>query len=48
MGKGILFPGIKLQESKTDHTLPSSDEIKRVWSYTSATHYACKRNTVLY
>lgn len=30
------FPGIKRPESKDDHSLPSSDEVKNEWNCTSA------------
>jgi len=35
MGTEISFPGIKRPGREADHSLPSSADIKNVWSYTS-------------
>jgi len=32
---GVVFPGIERSGSETDHSPPSSAEVKNVWSYLS-------------
>jgi hypothetical protein len=33
--KGAFTPGIKRPERETDHSFPSSAEVKNAWNYTS-------------
>jgi hypothetical protein len=36
---GVLFLGVKWLGHEADHSPPSSDEVKNVWSYTSVPQY---------
>jgi hypothetical protein len=35
MGTGCSFPGVKWPEREADHSLKASEEVKRMWIYTS-------------
>jgi hypothetical protein len=37
---GALSLGVKRPEREAEHSLPSSAEVKNMWSYTSTTQYA--------
>jgi hypothetical protein len=39
MGTGGSFPGIKRQGRETDHSPPTSAEVKKMWIYTSTPPY---------
>jgi hypothetical protein len=39
VGTGVLSPEIKTPEREADHSLPSSDEVKNSWNYTSIPPY---------
>ena len=40
MGAGILFPLVRRSERESNHSHPSSAEVRGEWSYTSASPYA--------
>jgi hypothetical protein len=37
---GLLSPGIKRQGREADYSPPASDEVKKMWIYTSTLPYA--------
>jgi hypothetical protein len=39
MGTGVPSPGRKRQERETDHSSPTSAEMKKTWTYTSTPPY---------
>jgi hypothetical protein len=39
MGTGVLSPGVMRQERETDHSPPTSAEVKKMWIYTSTPPY---------
>jgi hypothetical protein len=39
MGTRVSFPVVKRPERETDHSPPSSVEVKNAWSYTSTSQY---------
>jgi hypothetical protein len=39
MGTGGFLPGIKRPERETDHSIPTSAEVKNTWIYTSIPPY---------
>jgi hypothetical protein len=41
---GALTPGEKRRGRETDHSLPSSAEVKKIWIYTSTPPYASWRS----
>jgi hypothetical protein len=40
-GTGVSFPGVKRPGREADHSLPSSAQVKKLWTYTSTPPYAC-------
>jgi hypothetical protein len=40
---GIIFPGIKRPEPETDHSLPTSADVKNTSQYVSAALFLVKR-----
>jgi hypothetical protein len=40
MGTGSSFPGVKRPGRETDHSPPTSAEVKKMWIYTSTPPYA--------
>jgi hypothetical protein len=41
MGMGVLSLGVKQLGQETDHSPPSTSEVKNAWSYTSTSLYVC-------
>jgi hypothetical protein len=39
MGTGGFFPDVKRQGCEADHSPPNSDEVKKMWIYTSTPPY---------
>jgi hypothetical protein len=46
MGTGGSFPGVKRPESESDHSPPTSAEIKKKWIYTSTSPYVFTGTTL--
>jgi hypothetical protein len=39
-GRGGLSPGVRWPSREADHSLPTSAEVKKTWTYTSTPPYA--------